>query len=111
MNGAKLQVKEQGMYKAKYYKKATVRAFVDFLNDLTLIGEIPYDQRDAYWLTDYHYIDLMRSTLVLANPLAFVASPKLINSLPLDKIRDLIGRMNLSTYIWRFMADVFLKEH
>jgi len=41
VNGAKLQVKEQGMYKAKYYKEATVRAFVDFLNDLTLIGEIP----------------------------------------------------------------------
>ena len=98
VEGAKHKVKEQGMYKAKYYKEATVRAFVDFLNDLTLIGEIPYDQRDAYWLTDYHFLDIMRSTLVLANPLAFVASPKLINSLPLENIGDLIGRMNLSTY-------------
>ena len=98
VDGEKYQIKEQSMYKAKYYKSSTVDAFIDFLKDLTLIGEVQFDQKSAYYLTDYHFIDLMRSTLVLTNPLALIAAPKLINLLPLENINVLLGQLSLSSY-------------
>lgn len=98
VDGEKHQIKEQSMYKAKYYKTSTVNAFIDLLKDLTLLGEVQFEQKDAYYLTDYHFIDLMRSTFVLANPHALVASPKLINLLPLENINYLLRQLSLSSY-------------
>lgn len=96
--GENRQIKEQGMYKPKRYKTATIDSLTDLLNDLISIGEIPIDQLNAYWLPDYHYLDLLRSTFVLANPMALLASPRYINLFPLENAYELLSKLSLSRY-------------
>ncbi len=91
-------VKDGTMYRSKYYKFRTITGLVDLLQDLILLGEVMNEQKNKYLLTDYHYLVLLESGLVLANPKSLVASSRLINMLPLDNVDELLSILNLS--IW-----------
>lgn len=95
MDCEKHQIKEQSMYKPKFYKAKTIQELVELLDYLIQLGEIQIE-RKTY--PNYVLIDLLRSTFVFINPHSLIASPRLINLLPLEDIEDLLKQISLYWY-------------
>lgn len=106
--GESPQIKEQAMYQPNRFRTSTVNALIDVLNDLTMIGEIPISQIDSWKLNYFHFFELLRSTLVSANHLSVLASPRLLNLLPIQNINELLRKLSLSSYScdnWPYLAQ------
>lgn len=86
------------MYRARYYKQDAIKEIRRLLNDLIHVGEVITDQYSSYRLSDYHYFDLVRSGFIGINPYSIVATPRLINLLPLEKANDLLEKLNVSKW-------------
>lgn len=106
--GENPQIKEQAMYQPNRFRSSTVDGLVDVLNDLTMIGEISISQIDSWKLNYFHFFELLRSTLVSANHLSILASPRLLNLLPIQNINEILRKLSLSSYScdnWPYLAQ------
>lgn len=86
------------MYRSKYYKPQTIRAITNLILELAHLGEVSLGGITSNGLCDYHVIQLIQSGWAIPTPYALVATPRMVNELPIPDRETLNEKLNLSSW-------------
>jgi len=98
-----IKLPEKKMVKKRNYIGSTIRRLTDLLLDLARFGEIGSDALSTYGLTDSHVLQVVQSGWAISTPYALVATPYLLNLLPIenqDRLNELLHLSNFDYQGW-----------
>jgi hypothetical protein len=84
------------MGKKRNYIGSTIRRLTDLILDLAQLGEIGQEALSNYGLGDSHVLQLVQSGWAISTPYALVATPRLLNVLPIENRESLNELLHLS---------------
>lgn len=93
-----LPLPEIKMGKKRNYIGSTIRRLTDLILDLAQLGEIGPEALSNYGLGDSHVLQLVQSSWAISTPYALVATPHLLNVLPVQNQEELNQLLHLSTW-------------
>jgi hypothetical protein len=86
------------MGKKRNYIGSTIRRLSDLILDLAQLGEIGQEALSKYGLGDSHVLQLVQSGWAISTPYALVATPRLLNVLPIENRESLNELLHLSNW-------------
>lgn len=91
------------MYRQKFYKPRMIKAMMDLILDLAQVGEVSLYDFHNPGLYDQHILQLVQSGWAISTPYALIATPRMLNTLPIpdrDALKDLLQLTDRDTQGW-----------
>jgi|GEM_PF-2495120 len=82
----------------KYYKPQTIQAMINLILELAQLGEVSMDGITGNGLYEYHVLQLIQSGWAIPTPYALVATPRMLNALPIPDRETLKERLQLNNW-------------